>query len=348
MISDASTPSPRRILVITNPASGSYSPRLIEEIAEACAGDGREVTVHRTTAPGDATTAVRRAVRGPFTGPGAAGPPDLVLAVGGDGTAREAVQGLSASGEGPVEPGAGSTPLLVLPGGTGNSGYRMIWGDRPWRAALDAVLSPDGYAAPRRLDLALFEETGRLVFLGACTGVIAQALVTARTTPGQGRPRYARAFADTAAVFEPYPGRVTVDGQVVHEGPTVLANVGGGRYRGGQYLLLPYSEPDDGLLDVCAIGGDVAPAEVPDLTLGSNRALDLPGCGYGRGRRITLERTDGRPLVIEHDGEYQEYEASSATLSVLPGALTLWGPTALARRRPGAAMASAAESSDAA
>lgn len=31
----------------------------------------------------------------------------------------------------------------------------------------------------------------------------------------------------------------------------MLANVGGGQYRGGTYQVLPYSLLDDGLLDVC-------------------------------------------------------------------------------------------------
>lgn len=311
---------PTRALVIANPASGSHSPELISQIEHLCAAHMPDVAVHYTTERGNATVAVANAVRGEGTEPA----PNLVVAVGGDGTVREVVQGLAG-----VEGAAAQTALAIVPGGTGNSGYRMLWGDRPWSESLKSILTDaGGTARARRLDLALLEETGNLVFLGSCSGVIAQALITARTTPGHGRARYAKAFADTAAAFTPYPGRVTVDGEVIQEGPTVLANVGGGRFRGGQYLLLPRSELDDGLLDVCVIGGDIVPTDVPGLTLTADY-LDMQGVAYGRGRTITLERLDGEPVVLEHDGEFQHLTHSAVTLSVRRHALSAWTATDL-------------------
>jgi diacylglycerol kinase (ATP) len=274
--------------------------------------------VHLTTGPGDATAAVRRALGRPA---GAApGAPDLIVVIGGDGTVREAVQGLV--------PATGNAALAVVPGGTGNSGYKMLWGERPWSESLKAILTDTGVGGSvrlRRLDLARLAETRNYVYLGACSGVIADALLTARELPLKGRERYARAYADTAAGYPPYPGRVTVDGRVVHEGPTVLANVGGGRYRGGRFLVLPDSLLDDGLLDVCVIGGGVPADQVPELTLDAAH-MDHPATVYARGRTITVERTDGRRLPLEHDGEYQPGIGGAATFEVLPGALPVWAP----------------------
>ncbi|MBB1242940.1 diacylglycerol kinase [Streptomyces durbertensis] len=313
---------PSRAIVVANPASGSHSPRLLREVAELCGSALAHVETYLTTAPGDATRAVRHAVR---ERPGPR--PDLVVAVGGDGTVREVVQGLAGAADGPgVHRETSPAALAIVPGGTGNSGYRMIWGDRPWDEALKAVVTdPGGSATIRRLDLALLAETGNLVFLGACSGVIADALPTARTIPLHGRARYARAFAQTAEDYPPYPGRVTVDGEVVHEGPTVLANVGGGRYRGGQYEVLPHSELDDGLLDVCAIGGGIPAVDVPELTRTASH-LAHPATAYGRGRTIVVERLDGARLPLEHDGEYQETIGARATFTVQPHALPTWAP----------------------
>ncbi|MDO0925239.1 diacylglycerol kinase family protein [Streptomyces sp. TG1A-8] len=313
-MADTAAPAPTRALVLGNPASGSHSPELVEEVRELCASCLEHTEVHLTTGPGDATVAVRRALQRPD------GAPDLVVAIGGDGTVREAVQGLV--------PVTGDATLAVVPGGTGNSGYKMLWGERPWSEALKAILTDSGVggsARLRRLDLARLAETRNYVYLGACSGVIADALITARELPLSGRERYVRAFADTAAGYEPYPGRVTVDGRVVHEGPTILANVGGGPYRGGRFHVMPGSLLDDGLLDVCVIGGAVAAADVPDLTLNAAH-LDHPATVYARGRRITVERTDGRRLPLEHDGEYQHGIGASATFEVLPGALPVWAP----------------------
>ncbi|MFD5792724.1 diacylglycerol/lipid kinase family protein [Streptomyces diastatochromogenes] len=313
-MADTAAPAPTRALVLGNPASGSHSPELVEEVRQLCASYLERAEVHLTTGPGDATVAVRRALQRP------AGAPDLIVVIGGDGTVREAVQGLV--------PATGNATLAVVPGGTGNSGYKMLWGERPWSESLKAILADNGIggsARLRRLDLARLAETRNYVYLGACSGVIADALITARELPLTGRERYARAFADTADGYAPYPGRVTVDGRVVHEGPTVLANVGGGRYRGGRFQVLPDSLLDDGLLDVCVIGGEIAAADVPELTLRAAH-MDHPGTVYARGRRITVERTDGRRLPLEHDGEYQHGIGASATFEVLPGALPVWAP----------------------
>ncbi|MFI2076331.1 diacylglycerol/lipid kinase family protein [Streptomyces triculaminicus] len=320
MADRAAVTGPTRALIVANPASGSHSPQWIERIAELCAAHLDSVEVYLTTAPGDATDVARDAAADGGTAPA----PDLLVAVGGDGTVREVVQGL-------VDPGSDGVSLAIVPGGTGNSAYRMLWGDRPWEDALKAVLAdsgPGGTAWAHRLDVALLRETGNAVFLGACSGVIADALITAREIPLSGRARYAKAFADTAAAYRPYPGRVTVDGTVVHEGPTVLANVGGGPYRGGQYLVLPESRLDDGLLDVCVIGGDIPASRVPELTRTAAH-MEHPATVYARGRTIVVERTDGQRLPLEHDGEYQHGIGTSATFEVREAALSVWAPAQL-------------------
>lgn len=309
-------PRPRQAVVIANPTAGTMDEGLLDDVLALSAEAGTEVTLRRTRRVGDAVAAARAACerRDPAV--------DLVVAVGGDGTVHEVIDGLT--GARPDRPGAGPA-LAIVPAGTGNSGYLMLWGERPWRESLREVLAGSaGDAARHRLDLARVNETGARVFLGACSGVIADALRVARTVPLSGRARYARAFAETAAAFAAYPGRVTVDGTVLHEGGTVLANVGGGRFRGGQYQVLPRSEYDDGLLDVCVVDASVTPSLVPELTR-YGRHLGSPGVFYGRGRRIVVERLDGVPLCFEHDGELQPPTLRRITLEVLPAALTVWG-----------------------
>lgn len=324
--------APRTALVVTNPRAGTNHPGILADITDRCHARLGHVDTHVTTGPGDATAVVRDALAGRRRAV-----PDLVVAVGGDGTVREVIEGMTA-GDRPA-----GAALVIVPAGTGNSGYRMVWGDRPWQdtlrlaldapaldaAALDApaVGTPARGARLRRLDLARLAEADALVFLGACSGIIAQALETARDIPLTGPARYARALADTATTFKPYPGRVSVDGTVLHEGDTVFANVGGGRIRGGQYLVLPHSLPDDGLLDVCVVGGDVPPADIAGLTL-TGRHADHPATRYGRGRTVTVERLDGEPLVFEYDGELQPARGRSMTLNVLPAMIPAWTPAA--------------------
>lgn len=262
-----------RTLIVANPAAGSVSPSLIAEVARACAGvfDANPSTV------------------------------DLVVAVGGDGTA------------GSVAGRVGSTPLFIVPAGTANSFYRTLWGDTPWRTALAQALSG---ASPTPIDLARVAELGVVSLSGAGSGFIPQATHAAKRS-GTG---YGAAVASLAAGYRPYPGRVVVDGHVVHSGPTLLVNVGGGRYRGGEYALLPHTVLDDGLLDVCVVGGE---QDVRDMLVRTRTGshVDVPGVVYARGRRIRVERTDANPLWFEHDGEVAPRDRSSYTVEVVPRAV---------------------------
>lgn len=264
-----------RVLIVANRAAGSASSSLVAEVVRRC-GPRAVLSGHPSTV-------------------------DLVVAVGGDGTA------------GSVAARVGSTALHIVPAGTANSFYRTLWGDTPWRSALDLALS--GTPA-RRVDLARVAELDRVSLSGACTGFTPQAVHEAKRA-GTG---YAPALAALAGSYRPYPGRVVVDGQVVHSGPTMLANVGGGRYRGGEYALLPHTILDDGLLDVCVLGGEHDVREMLVMTRTGSH-VDMPGVVYARGRTVRLERTDGHPLWFEHDGEVVPRNRSSYTVEVLPRAV---------------------------
>ena len=293
-----------RALVIANPKAGSVTEELVDDVARRCAKHVDQVGVRWTRAVGDAAR-MAAAQDGD--------PPDVVVSIGGDGTVREVVTGLVT-----VDPARRPT-LLVVPGGTGNSNYLAHWGDTPWADSLDAALGGVG-SRVRRLDLARLAERDELVLLGACSGIVAEALQVARTIDLAGRQLYQEAFTRVTRTCTPYPGRVTVDGRVVHEGGTYFANVGGGRFRGGTYKLLPHSLLDDGELDVCVVGEGVDPLGIPALIRDGGH-VGLPGVAYARGRRIRIERLDGRPLWFEHDGELLDRVASAFTLDVVPGAL---------------------------
>ncbi len=318
-----------RIAVIANPAAGSTNPAYLAEIEQACAAHCRHVEIAWTRRRAHAAALARRLA---FTGtaatspqpPGDQPPVDAVVAVGGDGTVREVVAGLARGpqGRGPA--------LIVLPGGTANSNFRSLWDDVPWRSALDSALTGAG-AEERRLDFGLMAQSRRVVVLGTSTGLFAEATAAARSVPVAGRDRYQVALQSALSAFVPYPGRVVVDGEVLHEGKTVLVNIGGSRYRAGVFDVLPRSVRDDGLLDVCVIGAELGPAAALDL-MRTGQHLGASGVVYGQGRSITVERTDGSPLLFEHDGEVVPGEATAFTIDVVPAAVRFVVST---RRREG-------------
>lgn len=268
---------------------------------------------------GDATELARKCT----VAADADGRPDVIIAIGGDGTVREVATGLVDAG------GDGAPPLVVLPGGTGNSNYRSLWDDAPWQDAVTAALTGVG-AERRMLDLARITAPERLVVLGTSTGLFAEATARAVSIPVAGRSRYLSAIASVTPTYVPYPGQVIVDDAVVHEGRTVLVNVGGSRHRAGVFNVLPSSLRDDGLLDVCVIGAEVAIGDALVL-MRAGTHLRHAGVTYARGRRVTVRRVDGGALPFETDGEVVPGDMTSFTIEVLPRVLAVLA----SGRRPG-------------
>jgi diacylglycerol kinase (ATP) len=291
-----------RVLIIANPAAGSATPALVWELVRVCRREVSRVSVRWTTGPGDACRIAESSVD------------DVVVAVGGDGTAREVAAGLASSWS--------RAPMLVVPAGTANSCYHTLFGTAPWQTAVATALRTPSV---RRLDLARVAD--RLVFAGASAGLSARAIHEAKAATGPSS--YHAALVDLVPRHRPYPGRVTLDGRVIHSGPTLLVNVGGSRYRGGHFELLPHSAQDDGLLDVCVLGGEHDPAEMMELTR-TGAHVSRPGVVYERGRQVRIERTDGRPLWFEHDGEVLPPGPAEYTVDVVPAAVPVLAPPALA------------------
>lgn len=88
-----------KVQVVYNPVAGGGRERALARLVAALQARQAEVEVYRTTAPGDATRWLRSE----------AGPADVVVAVGGDGTTNEVINGLGRH-----------TPLAVMATGTAN------------------------------------------------------------------------------------------------------------------------------------------------------------------------------------------------------------------------------------
>jgi diacylglycerol kinase family enzyme len=119
--SPAARPRIQRIEAVVNEASGSVGPGAAMALAEVIAAYGYPCNLV-TPPPADLSAAIASAVD--------AGP-DLLVILGGDGTARLAAERCGPDG-----------PLLAaLPGGTLNMLPHVLYGALPWREALVAALS---------------------------------------------------------------------------------------------------------------------------------------------------------------------------------------------------------------
>jgi diacylglycerol kinase (ATP) len=288
-------------LVLVNPSAAAVDAGAVHEIEGWLSGRARTVRMAWTQAPGHAAELVREHVDA-----------ELIIAVGGDGTVSELVQGMS-----------GHQIVCALPAGSGNSTARNLFGDRNWRQVLGLLDDPGAFTV-RSLDLLHLVEPGVTAVLGASTGFLAQVLRDARTVDPavKGIDRYYASAAGILQAMPDHPTRVTVDGIVLADGPMASVAIGGGRYRAWSFQFLPESLLDDGLLDVSTIDAlsSAAVAELVPL-MASGQHLGRPGVRYARGTSVIVERTDGLPLVAESDGSVLNAADSRLTIEIVPNAL---------------------------
>ena len=308
---------PERPLVIVNPAARNGAVgRAWEKLAATLAGYGIDAETVQTERPGHASELARAGLRDG---------PRLVVAVGGDGTVNEVVNGFY-DGDRAIAPEA---ELAIVPIGTGRDGARTyrIPG-RPERA-LAIVAS----GATRTIDLGRAtyvahgggEESRLFLNIASCglSGAVAERANRTSKRLG-GTPSFLWATVATFARWKNVGFKVTMDDEQreLVANNTIVAN---GRYFGGGMKIAPDALPDDGLLDAIVFG-DVGRL---DLALNMHRLyrgtiLRHPKASHRLARAVSVETA--RPLPIEIDGE--QPGVTPVRFEVVPAALRLRVPTA--------------------
>jgi diacylglycerol kinase (ATP) len=242
----------------------------------------------------------------------------LVVAVGGDGTVNEVVQGLA---------GNDSVELAVIPRGTGWDFVRTY--GIPRRLEDAVAVARDGPARTIDLGRARYrawdgseaESYFANVASAGMSGAIAKrANETSKALGGKASYLWA-----TVAVFLRWQNdevRVAVDGERrsgrMHD--VVVAN---GRFFGGGMMICPEAEPDDALLDVLLIG-DLTKRDLLLTLPKTYRGRHLPHAKAELLRGATVEVDAREPLPVELDGE--QPGTTPARLEVVPQALRLRVP----------------------
>jgi diacylglycerol kinase (ATP) len=201
--------------------------------ADALRQRGIQPQILRTEQPGHAVELASAAARSGM---------DLLLVSGGDGTVRDAVQGL-------VEAEDGSdVPVGILPGGTGNDLIRTLGVPAVLAAALDVALAGE----ERALDVWRWNEAAFVNVAGV--GLDAAVAGTANRKLGRmrGTPAYLAAFFLTLPGARPTEIRLEWPGGA-WSGRAWLTAFGNGRCYGGGMQIAPEAVPDDGLLDLVVV-----------------------------------------------------------------------------------------------
>ena len=290
------------LLAIVNPAAGrGRAARAWPRLAAALAAHGVAVECATTHAAGDATRLAAEAdARGPRP----------VLAVGGDGTLHEVLNGLFAGG--------GRATLAVAPFGTGNDWAGFLGVPREPRA-LAAVLAR-GRTRPvdvGRIEYAAGGGRASRHFINVA-GVGYDADVLERMAGhGPRRLAYLRALAGGLVRYRASRFTVRAPGAAV-DGPLFVALAMLGRSCGGGMRFAPGARPDDGLLDLVTVehlGPFAAITRLPRLYTGT--ILADPAVRSWPCTELTI---DAEPAArVEADG--QLLGTTPASVRLLPGAI---------------------------
>jgi diacylglycerol kinase (ATP) len=305
-----SRPAISETAFLVNPAAeGGSVGRSWPELAHRAAALGLRGDALLSERPGELGELARRAVE-----EGAS----LVVAVGGDGTVNEVVQGLA---------GRADVELAVIPRGTGwdfSRTYGIPRGlDEAVAVARDGRVRPIdlGRARYRAWDGNEAESYFANIASAGMSGAIAKRANETSKALG-GKVSYLWATLTVFARWRNDEVRVAVDAEQrsgrMHD--VVIAN---GRFFGGGMMICPGAEPDDGVFDVLLIG-DLTKRDLL-LTLPKTyrgRHLPHPKAELLRGTVIEVDAPE--PLPVELDGE--QPGTTPIRLEVVPEALRLRVP----------------------
>jgi YegS/Rv2252/BmrU family lipid kinase len=293
-------------LAIVNPAAGGgKSRRLLGPALERLRTGGLEIRVTETRAPGDAERIARDAYRQGVR---------QFIAVGGDGTSYEIVNGLY------PEASEGERPTLAfLPLGTGNS-FLRDFSDRGIEHAIDSLLA--GQSQPCDV-LRLRHRTGVLHYINLLSmGFTADvATLRARRFSSWGELGYIVSVFLTLARFNRRPFPTRVEGTPDFDRRKCLfLTFNNSKFTGGTMMIAPQAEVNSGLIEYVRWG--------PIGRLGLVR--NLPGLYDGTHVEHPLAERRAAPRVefdldspvdVMVDGEVLTLHCQE--LDVLPGALNV-------------------------
>lgn len=247
---------------------------------------------------------------------------DRVIAVGGDGTIQEIINGLMTAG---AAPDGGLASLGIVPAGRGNDLARSVFLPLDPMASLPIAVGPTS----RRFDVGkATSEDGTVRHFGAAGGVgfdaeVAYTMAVRRRFWMRGEVGYFLGTLNELRRFHNSELRITLRGdgedRVVDQRFLFVA-FANGPYYGGGMLICPDAETDDGWLDVCLVG-DLSRFEA---------LRELPGIYKAKHvNNKKVEIVHARSLRIEGDAsarvhlDGEPFGTASVEISLLPGAVSV-------------------------
>ncbi len=306
-----------RIKIIFNPAAArGKAGEVANRLRSALAAISKPIEVDwvGTTHRGHAVTLAREAAQAGFR---------TVVAMGGDGTAHEVVNGL-------MQVDAGIRPALaIVPVGSGNDFVIGAGLERDPFSALQVAIAR-GDAGGRRLDLGLVRDNlGRAEHFINVIGIGLDASVTHHSQNIRMLRGFAMYFAALMRTltnnYGALPMQLQIDGGAPVSRQVLMLAVANGTREGGGFNITPKADPGDGQLDLAMIG-PVSRLRllqiIPDVMAGTHTRH--PEIAIHSIRHLRVRSS--RPLLSHFDGEMYAWQGDGVhemEISVVPQAIRL-------------------------
>jgi len=302
--------------IIVNPISGrGVGQRALQEIRPMLRRYGLDCEISSTERPMHAVDLARNAARDGC---------EVVVAVGGDGTANEVLNGLMLA----KDEGSGESTFGVISVGQGND-FAFGVGVPPGLEAGCRVLA-QGHT--RTIDIG--RVTGGLYpdgrYFGNGVGIGFDAVVgfeALKLKRLHGFLAYLVAALKTIFLYYRAPlVEIEFDGQILTQ-PALMVSIMNGRRMGGGFMMAPKADTNDGLFDLC-IARQVGRARIlsliPHFLKGTQASQDP--ILTGQAHRLTVTALEG-VLPAHADGETLCIDGVKLDLEILPSQVKLISPS---------------------
>ena len=278
------------------------------QIAQAMDAQGMPFDVSQSAAPGHAIDLAHQAALDGY---------QTVVAVGGDGTCNEVINGLmqaTAQGQRPI--------LGIIPVGSGNDlAYAL---NLPQTVA--AACARLGHGSRQHIDVGEVSVDGFSRYFGNNLGLGFDAEVAVDVAQNQRFDGFAMYLWSVLRVLArgrwPYDMIIGLNGSQNSQ-PVTLILISNGRRAGGGFLLTPEAKLDDGLFDICYAGSLTKPQLLwllPKTFNGSH--IHHPQVVMARTNQINI--TVDRGVAAHVDGEILSRSGQVFEVRLLPKALEVW------------------------
>jgi len=299
--------------VVVNPASGhGKAGRRWPEIAAAFEREGLPIVFNFTRKAGDATAMTRRFLHAGY---------ELIISVGGDGTAYEVVNGFFEHGRAINKDAA----IAFISTGTGSDLVRTIGTPKDFAGAVKHIVK----SPVRTIDLGRAryisnEGTEEISYfinvagLGLDGDTVARVNRTSKVMGGF--ISFLWATIVSLLLYRNQPMTITVEDKLIYDGPVTVAVAGNGCYFGGGMKIAPAARMDDGQLDIVILH-NLSKKELifnlPGVYRGSH--IDNPKIKFLRGRSLKIDSSG--TALLNLDGE--QPGKAPAEIEIMPLALNL-------------------------